>query len=372
VDRWNQHTFGLLHSEFLFVSETSQKALAAHIHEPAALEVKEIQQWEIPGAAMIKRVGRVETLQCPIEVRIAWQQPKIGPSESLRRTKSDGKVMFSVTATNRSAGHLSIDSEDFYLCFFLHHPSGDGISDSMDFWSLKKTYAPLQLPRERRLWFCACDTRLSTNDEILDVSAWLNRTPPPREKRILAEKGSHAWSVILQNLPPNEYELVLIHEQSQRDGKLYLQTWSNTLRLDVLADTPAAWEGLKIDLRATPSVRPSKDKPLPLEVFVKNDGKKTWRFDFFKVAGQIDLSEDLLCYDASGTFLPVPIPQDATLERIRLGPQESLVVKAMAPPGTAIARVALAPKSVIQQLGADEVALEYGYVYSRHVEVASD
>ncbi len=361
IDRWGQHRFS-----YLFVSPELEKTLKPYLRTPVILEATEVRQWMNPGGAIIMRVGKVEKLPMPVKISLSWQEPKKGPTALLRRVPAGGSIKVKVTVTNRSHQKLLLDGRNFYLSFYLHHPSGAGFSDPMDFWAMHESYTPFGSDKERRL--CKRMTNLLPHDQTFNASVLpIAYSPYPRieNAHTLKQGESHSWTVTLEKLPANEYELAALYDYPERQHPYPI--FSNVLRVDALTDKPLRWQGLEVELKPDGERQGSAGQPIPLQVRFKNTTQKPLRFGWVKIGQRVDLSDALLCYDEKGTLLPLPIPAGKRrVETIRLEPGKSLSVQVEAPAHTAVARVVFGHCVVVRDTQPDETPVSTGYILSSH------
>ncbi len=366
VDRWGQRRFG-----FLFVSPKLHGRLKPFAGAPLAIKATRIYQPLNPSGAMVTKIGGIEKLQSPLAMSIAWQEPKAGPTEALRRVAAGGRVKLRVKATNRSGERQPLGKAEIYLVFHFHHPSGAGTADPMGYWSMHNSLWDVQeIAGGRTFSVCEETADLVPPDQALDARS-LRASSPQRHSPAapsLAPGESHAWTVTVTNLPANEFELTAVHSHYDRAAEAYVRGVSNVLRLDALAEEPLRWQGLEANLKAT---RASGKAPGPeLEIRLTNRGERPLRFALEEAGGALDWSRALLCYDRPGTFLPVTAPKGEWGSRqVRLEPGEAFEATVDAPKGTALARLAFYHRVVIQDARPGERALGNGYVFSPHVKL---
>ena len=259
----------------------------------------------------------------------------------------------------RAALSLSLSPGGLFLNLFRFHPAATDKSGRIGYFSERGSGAR--------------SVELLPKDQTLDVSQIRARRPQPKVQtgEFLKPGVSRTWSVAVTNLPANEYEVNIGYSYYLKKKKGYRDIFSNVLRFDVLADKPKSWQGLDVGLEPDVTRRPPDGRSIPMRLRFRNTGDQPLRFALRTAGRRWDVSSDVLvCYDARGTFLPLPTKLKGNpVQPLRLEKGKDLTIPVDLPGQTRTARVVFHHRFTVRKsVKPDERVLGSNiYVFSRHL-----
>lgn len=356
LDRWNQGRFG-----YLFVAPELHERLQKTHGRPCILDVTKIDQPMNPGGAMATEIGEIRyqsDIRSPVELCIQFDDE----SKAIKTLTSDQTLQLRVTMTNRTAAAIPLAGGELLLNVNFHYPSGAGTTDPMGYW-----WSHNGMTRHstgQRVMISGQSSNLLPVNQSLDAQALHARLPGPRLKsrKQIPPGKSHTWTTSISNIPPNEFEISVLHIHLDRKQRKRFYAHSNILRFNVVTNQPQSFEGLSVRLK------PINNSRRHLKIVFTNHGNEPLRFALLERGGEWDCARHLLYYDAEGTLLKLaPLEGEKQYSRKTLDPNESLTVKVPMPSRTALARCAFSHRIVLSRKKEGVDVLSTGLVLSPHL-----
>lgn len=318
-DRWNVQQFDGIE---VSIAKDLVAEFAPHRGWPVLVEATKI--WDgLPGdPAVIYDIAWIKRLPSPVDLQVTWGDGR----GDYRQLEPAMPIKLAVTLKNTSGEVLDLNKISLWLRLYRPRPSGPG-SYSLDSYYSYKAH----LARKKML----------PQDQTIVARHVPSVLGPPPEAPTLKEEESLSWTVVVEKLPVNEYEIGVEAAQYNESLEQHVHVVSNALRLDVLGNEPIPWQGLEVHLEPDPGRDPPAGGGTPMVVRFKSKWPPPLHMVLPYVGFRRNASEMLVCYDREGTQIPLEKPEGETVYwRVRLRQEEELTIPAVLPPGTRTARVA--------------------------------
>lgn len=369
IDRWQQPRFG-----FLFVQPGLHDQLKEHAGQPLLIDVTNMRQPVNPGGAMIAEVGDVERQDTFVEVDLQWIQPK-GDGKHLRRVQPHDSLELRLEVRNRSPAELDL-SKCLVQLALNHRAPGD--DDRLGFRSHREQISELWLGE---LADATGKPSLLTEFVISEASFLLRGTDErigrrpgdftagtSREAPKLPVGKAVSWSITVDGLPANEYELVAsVGKHIDRHSRIEVE--SAPLLLDVLQTKPGNIDGVEVDLTLRTAAADDAGIAVKATLTLTNPGDFTRILYLPGEGGEVFLGDRILCFDSEGRRILTAARRGLRYERILIEPKRSLGIEVSLPAKTKSARLVWygGVSDKRDKLLPDAKALRPGYFLSPHV-----